>query len=224
MCLPRTPLTSLLQIGHSSLFPITNSGASRLHSVHKLFQICLFCAVCAQILMSNSGSPSSMCLACDTRFRRRPVFPCVRLFTNPNNARLASLFGAIRATWPSQRQYLRPISTFQSDTPSLPALASFVMRSSRICDHVMPRTARILPYQKLLMSLPAASGRGQFSHPYRRVVPTQTRNNRLLMYLANFRDCHKGLRRPWIFVASFTRRCTSSYMPRLWVSATRLPK
>ena len=120
--------TEMFLIGHSCIFSILNSGASLLQVVHKLFQSVLSCAVCAQILLSSSGKPLRAVFACETKFRLRPVFSCVRPFAKPKRACRASIVGAIRATCPSHRVYLRPTKTLQSGPPNIAADCSLVMR------------------------------------------------------------------------------------------------
>ena len=160
------------QSGHRLGLSVLKVGALGFQSSHNESHFFLSCAMCAQIMLSNSGSPAKPLIAWITRSFRSPVRMPLRPCKDPKSVCLAGLEGAMRATCPIHLACRLPIKILQSGTPNLRAHSSFVIRSSRIFTQEMPSTSRIFPYQKLFSFLLVMELRGQFSQPYRRTVDT----------------------------------------------------
>ena len=152
MCFPKYSKSDS-QSGHRLGLSVLKVGALGFQSSHSESHIFLSCAMCAQILLSNSGSLAKPLIAWITRSFRSPVRMPLRPCKDPKSVCLAGLEGAMRATCPIHLACRLPTKILQSGTPNLRAHSSFVILSSRIFTQEIPSTSRIFPYQKLFSFL-----------------------------------------------------------------------
>ena len=123
MCFPMCSKSDS-QSGHRLGLSVLKVGALGFQSSHNESHFFLSCAMCAQILLSNSGSPAKPLIAWITRSFRSPVRMPLRPCKDPKSVCLAGLEGAMRATCPIHLACRLPTKILQSGTPNLRAHSS----------------------------------------------------------------------------------------------------